>query len=50
MNAVKGVYQNGEVDLLEKPQFETPVEVLVIFSEKQKKVKKNRRAFQRFSG
>jgi len=40
MNALKGIYQNGTIELLEKPRFETPVEVLVIFPEKRKAVKK----------
>jgi len=40
MNAVKGIYHNGTIELLEKPQFQTSVEVLVIFPETRKVVKK----------
>jgi len=40
MNAVKGIYHNGMVELIEKPGIKGSAEVLVIFPEKKKKVAK----------
>ena len=42
MNAVKGVYNNGVVELLEKPVFQEPVEVLIIFPKPEKRITKIR--------
>jgi len=44
--AIKGVYTNGVVDLFEKPDISEPTEVLVIFWENKKKVKKIRGLFR----
>lgn len=38
MNAVKGIYHNGMVELIEKPGIKGTAEVLVIFPEKKKKI------------
>jgi hypothetical protein len=38
MNAVKGIYHKGIVELIEKPGFKGTAEVLVIFPEKKKKI------------
>ncbi len=40
MNAVKGIYHNGMVELIEKPGIKGSAEVLVIFPEKKKKIAK----------
>lgn len=40
MNAVKAIYHDGIIDLIEKPALKGTAEVLVIFPEKQKKVAK----------
>lgn len=40
MNAVKGIYYNGVVELIEKPDTKGTAEVLVIFPEKKKKIAK----------
>ena len=40
MNAVKGIYHNGMVELMEKPGIKGTAEVLVIFPEKKKKIAK----------
>ena len=38
MDTVKGIYHNGIVELIEKPEAIEPSEVLVIFPQKNKKV------------
>jgi len=38
MNAVKGVYHKGKVELIEKPAVKGTAEVLVIFPEQRKKI------------
>ena len=38
MNAVKGIYTDGSIELIEKPVFQEPVEVLIIFPKSEKKV------------
>ncbi|MEK6589655.1 MAG: hypothetical protein AABZ11_03165 [Nitrospinota bacterium] len=38
MDAVKGIYHNGIVELIEKPEAIEPSEVLVVFPQKNKKV------------
>lgn len=40
MNAVKGIYHNGMIELIEKPGIKGSAEVLVIFPEKKKKITK----------
>lgn len=40
MNAVKGIYHNGVIELLEKPALKKTEEVLIIFPEKKKKIAK----------
>ena len=40
MNAIHGIYHNGSIELTERPLFADPVEVLVIFSEQRKIIKK----------
>jgi hypothetical protein len=40
MNALKGIYHNGMVELIEKPGIKGTAEVLVIFPEKKKKIAK----------
>ncbi len=40
MNAVKGIYHNGMIELIEKPGIKGTAEVLVIFPEKKKKMAK----------
>ena len=42
MNAVKGIYRNGMIVCIEKPVFQEPVEVLIIFPKPEKKVKQIR--------
>ncbi len=40
MKALKGIYNNGMIDMPEKPKYKEPIEVIVIFPEKNKRVKK----------
>lgn len=40
MNAIKGIYHNGVIELIEKPETQETSEVLVIFPEKKKKIAK----------
>ncbi len=40
MNAIHGIYHNGSIELSEQPSLTEPVEVLVIFPEPRKIVKK----------
>lgn len=40
MNAVKGIYHNGMVELIKKSGIKGSAEVLVIFPEKKKKIAK----------
>ncbi|TAN41191.1 MAG: hypothetical protein EPN22_15770 [Nitrospirae bacterium] len=40
MNAVKAIYHNGMVELVEKPETQETAEVLVVFPGKQKKIAK----------
>ncbi len=42
MNAVKAIYHDGMIEMLEKPVFRQPVEVLVIFPKPEKSVMKLR--------
>lgn len=38
MISLKGIYHNGVIDLLEKPETEKPTEVVVLFPEIQKHI------------
>ncbi|HHT9146149.1 MAG: DUF104 domain-containing protein [Candidatus Brocadiaceae bacterium] len=40
MNAIKGIYHNGMIELIEKPETQETSEVLVIFPDKRKKIAK----------
>lgn len=40
MNAIKGIYHNGVIELIEKPETQETSEVLVIFPEKKKGITK----------
>jgi len=40
MNAIKGIYHNGVVELIEKPGIKGTTEVLIVFPEKKKKITK----------
>jgi len=39
MNTVQGIYKDGIIELIEKPDFSEPVEVVVVFPEKPKAIK-----------
>lgn len=47
--AIEGLYQDGNVELVEKPDFQEPVEVLVVFLEKKRKISKLRGIFKNFA-
>ncbi len=40
MNAIKGIYHNGVIELIEKPETQETSEALVIFPDKRKKIAK----------
>lgn len=40
MDAVKGIYHNGVIELIEKPESQDTAEVLIIFPQKGKKITK----------
>ncbi len=40
MNAIKGIYHNGVIELIEKPETQETSEVLIIFPEKKKGISK----------
>ncbi|HHT9108614.1 MAG TPA: antitoxin AF2212-like protein [Candidatus Wunengus sp. YC63] len=40
MNAIKGIYHNGVIELIEKPETQETSEVLIIFPEKKKEISK----------
>lgn len=40
MDAIKGIYHNGVIELIEKPETQETSEVLVIFPEKKKRISK----------
>jgi len=46
MYAIKGIYRHGAIECIEKPAFPEPVEVLIVFPEQQKVMKKIRGRFQ----
>ena len=41
MDAIKGIYHNGVIELIEKPETQETSEVLVIFPEKRKEYLKS---------
>ncbi|MDO8142593.1 MAG: hypothetical protein Q6358_13920 [Candidatus Brocadiales bacterium] len=41
MNAIKGIYHNGVIELIEKPETQETSEVLIIFPEKKKGISKS---------
>jgi hypothetical protein len=47
--AIEGIYRNGTVELIETPEFNKPVGVLVIFLENRKKVRKLGGLFKNFT-
>lgn len=49
MEAVKGVYHNGIVELIEKPESKETAEVLIIFPQKGKKITKIGGLFKKYN-
>ncbi len=47
--AIEGIYKNGNVELVETPEFHSPVGVLVIFMENKRKLGKLGGLFRNFS-
>ena len=47
--AIEGIYQNGSIELIKTPEFHKPVEVMVIFLENNKKIKKIGGLFKNFT-
>ncbi len=47
--AIEGIYKNGSIELLETPKFHKPVEVMVVFLENNKKVRKLEGLFKDFT-
>jgi hypothetical protein len=47
--AIEGIYRNGNIELIETPEFHTPVGVLVIFLENRKKIRKLGGLFKNFA-
>jgi len=48
MNAIKGIYHNGVIELIEKPETQETSEVLVIFPDKRKKIVKIGGIFKKY--
>ena len=48
MNAIKGIYHNGVIELIEKPETQETSEVLVIFPDKRKKIAKIGGIFKKY--
>ena len=48
MNAIKVIYHNGVIELIEKPETQEPSEVLVIFPDKRKKIAKIGGIFKKY--
>ena len=48
MNAIKGIYHNGVIELIEKPEMQETSEVLVIFPDKRKKIAKIGGIFKKY--
>ena len=48
MNAIKGIYHNGVIELIEKPATQETSEVLVIFPDKRKKIAKIGGIFKKY--
>ncbi len=49
MEAVKGVYHKGVIELIEKPESRETAEVLIIFPQKGKKIKKIGGLFKKYA-
>ncbi len=49
MDAVKGVYHKGIIELIEKPESQETAEVLIIFPQKGKKIKKIGGLFKKYA-
>ena len=49
MNTIKGIYHNGIIEPMIKPEINIPTEVLIIFPEESKTVKKIGGLFKNFS-
>jgi hypothetical protein len=47
--AIEGIYKNGNVELIERPEFHKPVGVLVVFMENKKKIQKLGGLFKDFT-
>jgi hypothetical protein len=47
--AIEGIYKNGSIELIGTPKFHRPVEVMVIFFENNKKIKKLGGLFKNFT-
>ena len=48
MNEIKGIYHNGVIELIEKPETQETSEVLVIFPDKRKKIAKIGGIFKKY--
>jgi len=48
MNAIKGIYHNGVIELIEKPETQETSEVLVIFPGKRNKIAKIGGIFKKY--
>ena len=48
MNAIKGIYHDGVIELIEKPETQETSEVLVIFPDKRKKIAKIGGIFKKY--
>ncbi len=48
MNAIKGIYHNGSIELIEKPETKETSEVLIIFPQKVKKIMKIGGLFKKY--
>ncbi len=48
MNAIKGIYHNGVIELIEKPETQETSEVLIIFPDKRKKIAKIGGIFKKY--
>ena len=48
MNAIKDIYHNGVIELIEKPETQETSEVLVIFPDKRKKIAKIGGIFKKY--
>ena len=46
---IEGIYQNGSIELIETPEFHKPVEVVVVFLENKKQIRKLGGLFKDFT-